>query len=42
LFHNGHYSGRMTSVSLMHPTLDVVLPDIDVAVVPIGRKVTRD
>jgi hypothetical protein len=42
LFHNGHYSGRMASVSLMHPTLDVVLPDIDVAVVLFEREVPRD
>ena len=42
LFHDCHYSGRFALVSLMHPTQDDVLSDIDVAIVGIEREVPRD
>gem|GEM_PF-3599986 len=43
MFHICHYSGRFALVSLMHPTLEEVLPYIDVAVMGIEwEEVPRD
>ena len=42
MFHICHYSGRFALVSLMHPTLDGVSPDIGVTVVRSEREVPRD